>query len=386
MNAYKTIFLFNMMEKYADLENLVKIFGPTGYERLIQEYYAGIMKPYVDKVYSDNIGNCYAEISGDKKLPRIMMNAHADSVGFIVKHIDDRGFVFVKDITDFPAIDYRMLPGTSIIIQGRHKDKMVRGHFIPLIPLHLVDDLEEAIDRNHLLIDLGVRGKAFTEEGKKRVEKHISIGDFVVMESNPRYQQLNEDHFISANLDDRVGLYCMYRIAKTINRLESKKRAPIVFVSTVREEDWTGTAATAAQLVSPKYSITFDVTAATDTIRGNNEDFIAQKYGDINLDKGPALPRGTGVNDELFLFMEKLCLGKINPRFKIHHQIEVDDSGIAENHQILPAKLGIKACGVYIPCRNTHTTIETVSLKDTENTIKLGTEFYKQVLLKDFDL
>ncbi len=374
------------MEGHEVLENLVKIFGPTGYEKLIQEYYAKIMKPYVDKVYSDTLGNCYAEISGDASLPKVMMNAHADTVGFMVKHIDDRGFVFVMDITGSPAVDYQMLPGTSVVIQSRHKDKMVHGHFIPLIPLHHLEDMDEPTDRNHLLIDLGVRGKSFTEEGKKNVEKHIDRGDYVAMEPNPRYQQLNQDHFVSANLDDRIGLYCMYRIAKAISESKSKKHAPIVFVSTVREEDWTGAAGIAAKVVSPKYSITFDVTAATDTIRGNNEDFIAQKFGTIGLDEGLALPRGSGVDDELFLFMEKLCKGKISSKLKIPHQVEVDDSGIAENLQILSAKLGIKACGVYIPCRNTHSIIETVSLRDVESTIRLGTEFYKLVSSGNVDL
>lgn len=376
------------MEQYADLENLVKIFGPTGYEKLIQEHYSAIMKPYVDKVYSDVLRNCYAEISGNPKLPKIMMNAHADSVGFMVKHIDDRGFVFPMDITGFSAVDYRMLPGTNVIIHGRHKDEMVQGHFIPLVPLHhLTDaDLEESIDRNHLLIDLGVKSKAFTEQGIKEVKKHISIGDYIVMESTLRYQQLNKNHLVSANLDDRVGLYCMYRIAKGISELKSKKRAPVSFVSTVREEDWTGGAEVAANRVSPKYSVTFDVAAATDSIRGNNEDFIAQKYGNVELDRGLALPRGAGVDDELFLYMEKLCTRKIDPKVKIPHQIEIDDAGICENLQIISSKLGVKACCVGIPCRNTHTAIETISLKDVESAIRLGIEFYKQISSGDFDL
>lgn len=376
------------MEKYAELENLVKIFGPTGYEKLIQEHYSTIMKPHVDKIYSDVLRNCYADISGDSKLPKVMMNAHADSVGFLVKHIEDRGFVFVMDITGSPAVDYRMLPGTSVVIHGRHKNEMIRGQFIPQKPLHHVQgwEMEESEEREHLLIDVGVKSKAFTEMGLKAVRKHIDIGDYVAMEPNPRYHQLNENHFVSANLDDRVGLYCLYRIAKEISELKLKRKAPISFVSTVREEDWTGAAEVAANRVSPRYSITFDVAVAADTMRGNNEDYIIQKFGEIALDSGIALPRGHGIDDDLFLYMERLCLGKINPKVRIKRQVEIEDAGICENLQIISSKLGVKAGCVGIPCRNTHTTIETISLPDVERAIKLGVEFYKQVSSGNFKL
>jgi tetrahedral aminopeptidase len=381
MNTYKIAFLIYWMGKAneAVLEKLVQIFGPTGCGKFIQSYYAEIMAPYVDKIYSDNMGNCYAEISGDEKIPKIMMNAHADTVGFIIKHIDDRGFVFAQDISGFPVTDYQMLPGTEVVVYSRFNDKMVSGHFIPIVPLHHKTDLDEPLDRNHLLIDFGVEGTPFTEEGKDNVEKHINIGDYAVIKPNCRRQQLNEDHFVSTNLDDRAGLYCMYRIAKTIKDSGLKNGAPITFVSTIREEDWTEAARVAAELVSPRYSLTIDVTPATDTIRGTNEDFIAQKYGNTNLGKGFALPRGPGVDDELFLFIEKLCRRKINPKFESDYQVEISDAGSAENFQILQAKFGVKACGIYIPCRNTHSLIETVSLWDLETVRDLGREFYEQI-------
>jgi endoglucanase len=369
-----------MARRYQVLENLTKIIGPSGFERYIQKYYAEIMKPYVDSIFKDNIGNCYAEIRGNDKFPKILFNAHADTVGFLIKHIDDKGFVFVQDITGFPAVDYRMLPGTDVQIMNR-KGKIIPGQFIPTIPLHHLDGgaMEESIDRYELLIDIG-------SKDREHAKKHVAVGDYVVLEARSRYQQLNGTHFVSANLDDRTGTYCMYRIAQRLNEHKSRYKAPIVFVSTVREEDWAGAASIAGMNIEPKISVTLDVSVATDTIRGE-EDSIAQRYGKIELDSGPSIPRGVGVDDDTFLFLEKICQGKVNRKFTVPYQVEVSDQtvGVAENQQLYTSgRRGIKACNISVPCRNTHTRIETISLSDLECTIDLCVEFYKQVSAGNF--
>ena len=120
------------MKCYDILEQLVYVNGPTGFEDNVQDLFTKLISPYVDKTYSDNIGNVYAEITGHEDMPRIMINAHCDSIGFIVKYIGDFGFIYTVDLPGQITTDYRMLPGTDVIIQNRKTGKLINGSFVLL--------------------------------------------------------------------------------------------------------------------------------------------------------------------------------------------------------------------------------------------------------------
>ena len=113
---------------------------------------------------------------------------------------------------------------------------------------------------------------------------------------------------VAANLDDRMGLFCMYRIAKELKGLKMRTRAPITFVSTVGEETWSRAAQVTGFQIEPDIAITIDATAASDQIRDTNEDSIIKKpelYREFktwyteNFDKN--IPKGT----DLYNYMTK---------------------------------------------------------------------------------
>jgi len=238
-----------MNNELAVLDKLTKTFGPSGYEKLIQTYFKEIIKPYVSKIHSDKLGNCYAEIDGDPRLPKIMLNAHSDSIGFIVKYIDDRGFVFTDDIARCIQVDYRMLPGTFVTILSRKTGKKISGQFIPTIPIHKLDgeDLLESIQRHSIAIDIGA-------SSEHQAKNHINIGDYVIIDSESKFSGVGK-RYISANLDDRIGLYCLYQVAKTLHKSRAKNKCPITLVSTVAEENFLGAAGVAANIIKPDISL-----------------------------------------------------------------------------------------------------------------------------------
>jgi len=102
-----------MNNDYAVLDRLTGIIGPSGYEKDVQKYFSTIMRPFVHDISSDKLGNCYASVNGDESLPRLMFQAHADSVGFIIKYIDDRGFIFTDDLHGGAR---RRFPGSSFLL------------------------------------------------------------------------------------------------------------------------------------------------------------------------------------------------------------------------------------------------------------------------------
>jgi len=354
------------------LDKLTSIFGPSGYEKLVQAYYMELMKPYVSKVYSDSLGNCYADIDGDPRLPKIMINSHADSIGFMVKYIDDRGFIFTDNIAGHNVVDYRMLPGTFVTILSRRTGKKIKGQFIPTIPVHKLCDEEmmESVDRHAIAIDIGATSEI-------QAKNNVDIGDYVVIDSPLRITDVGKK-IVSANLDDRIGLFCLYRIARALHKSRAKNRCPITLVSTVAEENFLGAAGVAAHNAKPDIALAVDVTIATDTIIHDADFEIAKRYGDIRLDRGLTLSRGMATDDDLFIFLEKICKGRKKNEYNILYQLEIDDAG-GEHVQVHTAGKGVKTAFVAVPARNVHTGIETISMKDVEYVIELCTEFYKRV-------
>jgi putative aminopeptidase FrvX len=357
-----------MDNHYDILEHLAGIVGPSGHEQDVQEYFAKIMKPFTNKPWTDAVGNCYAEIEGNPNAPKIMINAHADSIGFMVKYIDDLGFLFTDDLC-FETFDHRMLPGTDVQVLGRKHGKLIAGQFIPTIPLHKLggDEMEVSDVRHDLAIDIGAKSDT-------QAKRHVSVGDYVVLDSRLKRSGVG-DRVVGANLDDRAGLYCLYLIARELSKSKSKSLGTVVLVSTVCEEVDPRMAATAAYNVKPDMVVTIDVTPATDQIVSDSEDEIAKQYGKIELDKGAVLTRGLGVNDRLFLTLERLC-GKTIP-----YQVEMGQFE-TENVHIQRERGGIPAALVSIPVRNTHTRVETMSLKDVANTVTLCVKLCKGLAQK----
>ncbi|MFT5582208.1 MAG: putative aminopeptidase FrvX, partial [Psychromonas sp.] len=74
------------------LSKICKTPGAPGFEKLVRELVIKEIKPYVDEIEVDNMGNLYGILRG-KENKRAMVGAHMDEIGFIVTHIDDNGFI-----------------------------------------------------------------------------------------------------------------------------------------------------------------------------------------------------------------------------------------------------------------------------------------------------
>ncbi len=373
---------------YHILEELCQQFGPSGRETLqIQPYFARLMNPLVDKVFADNVGNCYAHLEGKgEKRPHIMIGGHGDCVGFMVKSIDEKGNIFTEDLTGFDSIDYRTLPHTRVLIEGRHaaqNGKLIQGVFNAPKPLHKIRseaEMEESIRRIDLAIDIGAKSR----EQAKRL---VNIGDYVAWcPPEPSYQRLDrETRIVMANLDDRLGLFCIYRLAKSLKKARIKNRPPITFVSTAGEETWIGSARVAARVIEPDISLTMDVSAASDQIVDDADFEVYKQHGKTCLNDGPIIARGKGVQEEVFDALERICTGKekVRPSDRpIKHQVSLGGSwdGAAENEQIIcSGNGGIKSGLIGVATRNTHSNGEIASLSDVERTIDLVGRFIRYV-------
>jgi putative aminopeptidase FrvX len=352
--------------------DILKLFieapGPSGNEYLAQCEFLDETEHSGFKQYHDEIGNYFTEIPGDPGMPRIMFTAHADTIGFMVKYIDDQGFIFTEDIGGTDAADPKMLPGTKVNIMSRHNNALVPGQFIPVIPYHLVtDEFDEdmTMTRYEMAIDIG----ATTFED---AQEQVDIGDYVVF--RPQYELLGER--ISATfLDDRLGMYMLYLIGKWCSKLKGKKRPTVILASTVGEEGMLGAVGVTVNSAKPDISITLDVMPATDMIIHDADFEVFKKHGKCKLEDGPVVARGLGVSDTVFRALEKLCIDK-----KLEYQIEL--AKLDTDNQFIHNK-GVKTGLIMIPVRNAHTCVETCSVKDIDLTFKLCQYFINNCKLEE---
>ena len=112
------------------LAEICEVAGAPGHEQRVREIVIREVKPLVDEIKIDNLGNVVA-IKKGKKNKRVMIGAHMDEIGFIVTHIDDNGFVYFHTLGGF---DPKTLTAQRVVIHGKKDVVGVMGSK----PIHLM--------------------------------------------------------------------------------------------------------------------------------------------------------------------------------------------------------------------------------------------------------
>lgn len=323
--------------------------APSGSEEQIANLFSEFVSPYVDEVTTDANGNCIAHKRGSG--PKIMFMAHADEIGLMISYIDDRGFLYFKEIG---GIDTNILPTQRITIMG--KNGPIQG-VIGRKPIHLQEktDNNKTLSPEDLWIDIAATSK---EDALAKVQ----IGSVATFE--PNAANLSDSLVLSKSLDDRIGLAVLMGLA--LNLPQIKTDADIYLVASVQEELGARGARMITESVRPDIGIAIDVTHATDY-----PSMSPTKDGDTALGKGPVIPLGPnmtkGVNQ---------TLASLADMRGIPYQVEaIAKPTGTDAREIQVAASGIKTGLISIPCRYMHTPSEVVSLTDADNAISLLTEY-----------
>ena len=108
--------------------------GISGYENRINEKIKDMLLEVSDNVYIDTLGNVIAEKKcGKENAKKVMIEAHMDEIGLMVKDIDENGFISVVNVG---GVDQRILPSAEVIVHGKRDIKGVIG----AKPPHLLSD------------------------------------------------------------------------------------------------------------------------------------------------------------------------------------------------------------------------------------------------------
>ncbi len=347
--------VYNLLKKLCDT------IGPSGFEDDVRNIVIEELKPYADKLWVDALGNVIALKKGSKGSSRLMIAAHMDEIGLIVRYIDDRGFLRFQAIG---GVNVRVLPGQRVLVKTG-KGTIVKG-VIGVKPPHIMkpEEAKQVMDIKDMFIDIGVSSR---DEAEKL---GVRVGSVAVFDRE-LVRMGNSDYITGKSLDDRVGLATMIEAFKLIDNNE----VDVYAVATVQEEVGLKGARVAAFSISPHAAIALDVTIASDVAGVPEPDWICR------LGKGPAIKIVDGRNASGLIAHPKIRdkLVEVAEKHKIPYQLEVLPGGTTDASIIALNKEGVPAATVSIPSRYIHSPAEVVHLEDVVNTIKLTAAFASDI-------
>ena len=319
------------------LQTLNSCHGPAGDEKWIADEICTLAAPYADEHWFDAMGNLIVHKRGEG--PKVMFAAHMDSIGMIVTHIEDNGFLRIGrvgglNLNALLYIPVRFANGT-------------RG----CIGVDQSADLKKLAIED-LFVDIGAHSR-------EEAEKQVRIGDTAVFDT-PTFAAGNR--LISPYMDNRIS--CVVQLGA----LELLKNCPndLYFVFTTQEEVGLRGAKTAAYAIDPDYAVAIDVTLSDDEPG-------AKHNGSSVLGKGAAIKVMDGSVICHPQMVTKLTdLARTN---EIAHQSDVIRSGGTDAGAIHVSRTGVYTGGISIPCRYIHTPTEMVQISDVEACIQLTSAF-----------
>ena len=330
------------------LKRLCEAPGVASREDQVRAVTVDALRPLVDDLRVDALGNVMGIRKGDG--PTVMIAGHMDEIGFLVSHIDDRGFLRIQPVGGFDA---RTLVAQRVQVHAQG-GTAYPGVIQPAAkPIHILDKSEiKPAKLEELFVDTGMAAE--------RVRDVIDIGDMVTVD-----RTLIEagDCVMGKALDDRVGVFVMIEAL----RAAGTSTANIVAVATTQEEVGLRGAETSAYAVQPDIAIALDVTLALD-IPGMSPELAVSRIG-----AGVAIK----VMDSSHLAHPALLrhFRDLARQHDIPHQLEILPRGGTDAAEMQRARGGAPAITLSIPTLYVHTANETASKADIAATIDLLARF-----------
>ena len=328
------------------LKKLSEAPGVSGNESRIKRIIIDEVKDFVDEIKEDSMGNLITIKKGKKNF-NIMVATHMDEIGFMVKHIDDKGFISFETIGGF---DPKSLGSQRVRIHSSNGD--ILG-VIGLKPPHITsqDEKDKALKLEDLKIDIGLNSKEEVES------LGIKPGDSITRDIS--FAELGKENIVSCkSFDNRAGCAILIEIIKKIKNPDFT----LYGVFTTQEEVGLRGAKTAAYGLDINFALIIDSTTAG-PIPKTEIDKVT-----ISLGKGPSID----LMDRGFILNEKVknLLIKSANDAKVPFQTHIS-SGSTDGAAVHITKEGIPTGVISIPSKYIHSTVEIVDINDLDNTLKL---------------
>ena len=335
------------------LKDLLALSGASGFEHDVARYLYNRLKDRADEIRVDGMGNVIAMKRGGRPGPVLMLSAHMDEVGFIVKKIEKNGLIRFEKIGGH---DDRTILNEGIYV--RSSDGVKHYGVIGSIPCHMMrfDDVKKVRSYQEMYIDVGA------QDAQEVQRMGIRIGDPITW-ATP-YQEFGDHRAVGHAFDDRAGCAVL---AKTLEETDFQEVCGTVyFVFSTQEEVGLRGARIATQQIHADIGIAVDTTAVSDTFEGM-------------MDNSLALGAGVGIK-----VMDHHCISSTPVRRKL--EALADEAGIrwqpevflgigTDAGELYAGPGGVPVCTLSIPSRYAHCPHEVIDLEDLDATKALLERF-----------
>jgi len=292
--------------------------------------------------------NIIAVKKGKPKAPKIMLAAHMDEVGLMVKTITKEGFI---QFSKLGGIDDRILAAQKVTVFTK---KATYPGIVGSKPPHIQKEEErkKIMNFDELFIDVGAENK------DDALKMGLAVGDPIAFDV--KYTKIGRECVLGKAFDNRAGCAAMVETMKLLKESD----CTVFAVGTVQEEVGLRGAGTAAFAVDPDLALALDVTTAGDVTD------VREYDTSVKLGKGTSLT----VSDSGVITHPKIMrwiLDTANEE-KIPLQLESGLLGSTDAARISLTRQGIPSGTLSIPTRYIHSPASILSLVDLENTAKLA--------------
>ena len=333
-------------ESLAFLKELLDTPSPSGFERDGQRVWMKYARGFATKTWNDSYNNCFASFGPEGPgVPTLAICGHADEIGLMVNHFDEKGFVYCKAIG---GIDVGSIVGKRVRFNSS-----VAGVNNPVIGLigataiHLQDKSAEGKVRklHELFIDIGANS---ADEARAR----LALGDSAVFLDG--FMHISDDIIVARALDNRIGTWIAAEALRLVASRSPELKVRVVAVSTVQEEVGLRGAQIIGRTLAPDVALVTDVGHATDSPGINHA-----QHGFFKLAGGPKIAIGGSMQPEVVGRLTEVASSLAIPL-----QRAATPGGSGTDTDAIFVQGGIPCGLVSLPIRYMHTTVEMTSLRD----------------------
>ena len=338
-----------------DLLNLLKDLseapGPTGFEGPVRSIMRRNLEPLSDRIETDGIGSLICRRTGMSTSPKIMMSAHMDEVGLMVRYVTSEGFVKFQTLGGW--LDQALIGQRWQILTTEGPVNGITGIKTP----HVMsgDERAKVFKKESIFLDIGASDK---EDAEQRLG--VKPGDPIAPTST--FERLNDGHLLLGKAwDDRAGLAVMAGVMESLK--ETNLPCELFAVSTVQEEVGLRGAHTSSNLVKPDLGINLESGVAGD-YPGISEYEAQEKLG-----AGPAV----FLHDSSMLPNLKLrdLVSKTASESNIPLQYNVLSGYGEDGAEIQKSEGGTPVINITVPTRYLHSHNSLIDYRDVEHAIDL---------------
>jgi putative aminopeptidase FrvX len=338
------------------LQSLADAPGPSGYEEEVRAIMVRELKPFATQISYDGLGSVIAQHGA--KGPRIMLDAHMDELGGIVRRITPDGFLSMQMVGGW--LDQALLGQRWVILSSKGTVHAVTG----IRDIHVLppEDRSKVFPRNDIFLDVGAKNAA------EVAALGIGPGDAVAPDSP--FAVLNgTQRYLGKAWDDRVG--CAV-VVEVMRRLAAEGHPNILIVAaTTQEETGIRGAHTAAEVVHPDIGIAIEGGVAGDVPGAHPEETQARLGG------------GPGVF--LYDFSEQpnrrliSLIKETGQAEKIPFQIDLVSGYGDDSAAIQASNGGVPVVNIVVPVRYTHAHNGVMDRYDFDRTVDFVVALIKRL-------